>query len=68
MPQVGSGDALTFLNGSPFDSIIQSSNSSSVAKSKGYFYLAGNKRYLSKQAFLHEDFPYWLFLRVAKVN
>mgnify|MGYP002827488296 CR=1 FL=1 len=20
------------------------------------------------QAFLHEDFPYWLFLRVAKVN
>jgi len=64
----GGGDALSFMNGSPFDSIIQTSNSVSVAKSKGYFFSSGGRKFLTKQAFMHEDFPYWLFLRVAKVN
>ena len=64
----GGGDTLSFMGGSPFDSIIQTSNSTSVANSKGYFFASGGRKYLTKQAFSHEDFPYWLFLRVAKVN
>ena len=64
----GGGDTLSFMGGSPFDSIIQTSNSTSVANSKGYFFASGGRKFLTKQAFLHEDFPYWLFLRVAKVN
>lgn len=64
----GSGDALSFMEGSPFDNVIQTSNSTSIASSKGYFFVAGGTKFLTKQAFLNEDFPYWLFLRVAKVN
>jgi len=40
----------------------------SNANSKGHFLKLGNNRYLTKQAFMNENFPYWLFLRTASVN
>ena len=61
-------DTLSFLSGSPFDNIVQTATSMSVANSKGYFLKLGNNRYLTKQAFMNENFPYWLFLRTASVN
>ena len=62
------GDMLSFLDRSQFDNFIQTTTSSSTANSKGYFLKAGTKKYLSKQAFMNENFPYWLFLRTASVN
>jgi len=59
---------LSFLDRSQFDNFIQTTTSSSTANSKGYFLKAGTKKYLSKQAFMNENFPYWLFLRTASVN
>ena len=64
----GSSDVLGFLDGSPFDNIVQTTTSSSTANSKGYFYKVGTKRYLTKQSFMNENFPYWLFIRTASVN
>ena len=64
----GAGDMLSFLDRSPFDNFIQTTTSASTANSKGYFLKVGTKRYLSKQAFMNENFPYWLFLRTASVN
>lgn len=64
----GGGDMLSFLDRSQFDNFIQTSTSTSTANSKGYFLKVGTKRYLSKQAFMNENFPYWLFLRTASVN
>ena len=64
----GNTDVLSFLDGSPFDNIVQTTTSSSTASSKGYFFKVGTKRYLTKQAFMNENFPYWLFIRTASVN
>ena len=64
----GGKDMLAFLDGSPFDNFIQTTSSSSTSKTKGYFLKVGSKRYLSKETFMNENFPYWLFLRTAGVN
>ena len=64
----GNTDVLSFLDGSPFDNIVQTTTSSSTSNSKGYFFKVGTKRYLTKQAFMNENFPYWLFIRTASVN
>ena len=61
-------EGLTFLNGSPFDNIISTTNSSTDANSKGLFLKCGNDKLISKTAFENENFPYWYFLRVASVN
>ena len=64
----GSSDSLTLLNGSPFDDILPSTTSISTAIEKGHLFKTGNNKYITKEIFLHENFPYWLFLRVASVN
>ena len=58
-------DHLKFLNGSPFDSTLRASRSLNYANSKGMFYQKGNDKILTKNAYLHEHFPYWQFLRIA---
>ena len=64
----GGEDMLAFLDRSRFDDFIQTTTSASTANSKGYFLKVGLKKYVSKQAFMNENFPYWLFLRTASVN
>ena len=66
--KTGGNDMLRFLDGSPFDNILGSTNSSTSAYSKGLFFKQGNDKYLSKNAFENENFPYWYFIRVASVN
>ena len=63
-----SGDFLKFTGGSPFDTLIGTSTSLNTANSRGEFYKVGKDRYLSKQAFTHESFPYWHFIRTAEKN
>tara|TARA_B100001121_G_C18439385_1_gene503026 strand:- start:19 stop:717 length:699 start_codon:yes stop_codon:yes gene_type:complete len=58
-------DALTFINGSNFDRIIETKTSLSQANREGVFYQAGNDRVLTKTAYMHENFPYWTFIRRA---
>ena len=59
-------DHLRFLSGSPFDRTLRASSSLSYANSKGMFYQKGRDRILTKNAYLHENFPYWQFLRIAE--
>lgn len=58
-------DSLTFLNGSNFDRIIETKTSLSHANRLGLFYKSGNDRLLTKTAYMHENFPYWTFIRRA---
>ena len=58
-------DALTFMNGSNFDRIIETKSSLSEANREGVYYRAGNNRLLTKAAYMHENFPYWTFIRYA---
>ena len=58
-------DSLTFLNGSNFDRIIETKTSLSQANRLGLFYKSGNDRLLTKTAYMHENFPYWTFIRRA---
>ena len=58
-------DALTFLNGSNYDRIVETKSNLNQANQAGVFYRAGNNRLLTKKAYLHENFPYWTFIRYA---
>ena len=58
-------DHLKFLNGSSFDSTLRASSSLNYANSKGIFYQKGRDKILTKNAYIHENFPYWQFLRIA---
>ena len=64
----GLSDSIIFVNGSAFDQIIPSTSSLSNARRQGFFYSSGGVRYIDKNIYLHENFPYWLFLRVASIN
>ena len=64
----GLSGSIMFVNGSSFDSIIGSSTSMSNARRQGLFYSSGGVRYLDKNIYLHENFPYWQFLRTASIN
>jgi hypothetical protein len=70
VPGVGFGypDRLYFLNGSPFDNAVTVTSSKSEAQAKGYLYQQGGNKYLSKEAFMNENFPYWFFIRIARVH
>jgi hypothetical protein len=70
VPSVRMSDSSTlyFLNGSPFDNAVKTASSEAEARSKGYFYNKGGKKYLTKDAFMHEKFPYYFFIRIARVN
>ena len=59
---------LKFAKGSPFDNLISRGSSLSQAQEKGYFYKSGNEKYVNKQIFMNENFPYWLFIKIASVN
>jgi len=61
-------NSLRIVKGSPFDTIIGTSNSLAGANNNGLFYKKGNDKYLTKEAFMHENFPYWHFLRTAEKN
>ncbi len=63
-----SPDSLLFLDGSNFDRIIETKSSLSQANSEGVFYRTGNNRLLTKKAYMHENFPYWTFIRRASVS
>ena len=56
---------LKFLNGSNFDRIIETKSDLNQANRKGTFYKSGNDRILTKNAYMHENFPYWTFIRRA---
>jgi len=60
-------DTILFTN-KAFWQIIPSTTSLSSASRNGQFYRTNKGYYLSKQAFMHESFPYWSFLRVASRN
>jgi hypothetical protein len=59
-------DGLIISNGSNFDTIIETKNNLKDANRLGTFYKSGKNRILTKQAFMHEDFPFWLFIRRAE--
>ena len=61
-------DGLKLLSGSPFDSLIETTNSLSKANKSGLLYKSDNDRIITKKAFMHENFPYWSFLRMAKIS
>ena len=63
-----SGDLLKFLSGSPFDTLVGGTKSTANANNRGLFWKYGNERYLTKHAFMNENFPYWHFLRTAEKN
>ena len=63
---LGGTDGITFLNGSNFDTIVETKNSLNQANQLGNFYKSGNNRFLTKNAFMHENFPYWTFIRRAQ--
>lgn len=68
-PNGGSiADSIMFVNGSEFDQIIPSTTTLDSARKQGFFFLTNGVRYVDKNIYLHENFPYWLFLRVASVN
>ena len=58
-------DMLKFLNGSNFDRIIETKSNLNEANRNGTFYKSGNDRVLTKNAYMHEKFPYWTFIRRA---
>lgn len=64
----GINDSIIFLNGSTFDEIIPSTTSIADARRQGFFYSSSGVKYLDKNIYLHENFPFWLFLRTASVN
>ena len=64
----GASDYLIFKNGSPFDSLVSTSSNVSQANNNGTFARMGNDKILTKQAFMHEKFPFWYFIRVASKN
>jgi hypothetical protein len=70
VPSVGISNynTLYFLNGSPFDNAAKTASNATEAISKGYFYNKDNNKYLTKEAFMHEKFPYYFFIRIARVN
>lgn len=63
---LGGTDGIIFLDGSNFDTIIETKNSLSQANQLGNFYRSGNNRFLTKNAYMHEHFPYWTFIRRAQ--
>ena len=62
------GDYLLFMDGSPFIISMPSKSNLSSANSSGRFYKAGENYIVTKQAYLHEDFPYWKLIRISKSN
>ena len=64
----GASDYLIFKNGSPFDTLVGTSGNVSQANNSGNFARMGNDKIITKQAYMHEKFPYWYFIRVASRN
>ena len=62
------GDYLLFTEGSPFIPTMPSKTNISSANNSGRFYKTGSNYIVTKQSYLHEDFPYWKLIRVSKSN
>ena len=56
------------MEGSPFRVTMPAKSSISSANNSGRFFKAGNNYIVTKQAYMHEDFPYWKLIRVSKSN
>lgn len=55
-------DALKIKSGSVMSTIIGQSSNKNIVKRDGLLLKRGNNLYLTKEAFISDSFPYWIFL------
>lgn len=60
-------DSILIKNTAFFD-IVPSTASLSRANREGHLYRTSEGYFLNKKMFMHQNFPYWSFIRTAKIN